>query len=82
MSDRSQPTQIETTLFQALLAKHDNGKLSMNAIARASGVDVSTISRILSGARAGVGLHTAGLLCKYLGLKLGKPATKQKDKRT
>lgn len=75
MAKRDEVTQIETALFEALVIKNSSG-MSMNAIARASGVDVSTISRILSGARAGVGLHTAGLLCKYLGLKLGKPAPK------
>ncbi len=73
--DRDEPTQVEKVLYAELLQRKDDGN-SMNHMAEQSGVNVSIISRILSGARAGVSLHTAGLLCHYLGLKLGKPPKK------
>jgi len=75
-TDRDSPTQIETRLFQELSSKLEQG-VSRNSMADLSGVSVSIISRIMSGARAGINLHTAGLLCRYLGLELHAKAAKK-----
>lgn len=65
-------TQIEDRLQQAVCEFLDAGNRTQK-LADISGVDPGVLSRYVNGNR-GLSLHTAGLLCQALGLKLGKPS--------
>lgn len=69
-------TQLEECVLKALKqhCADNRGVLSLSDISRISGVDVSLLSRIVSGERTGMSLSTAGKICRYLGLVLGRPA--------
>lgn len=71
-------TQLESRVMDELKKHRKTSGLSLGEIARLSGIEISVLSRILSGQRQGMSLATAGLLCQYLGLVLGRPVKKEK----
>jgi len=71
-------TQIEQRLESELRKYMLETGVSQNAMAELAGVHASSVSRFLSGKRSGLSLETAGLLCEYLGLRLGKPVPSNK----
>jgi transcriptional regulator with XRE-family HTH domain len=67
---------ILETLRKALNDREE----SMREVARATGVDVATISRIANGTRPSVSLATVETLAGYLRLEL-KPRSRSRRKR-
>lgn len=66
-------TPLEVKLFSELYKHHIQKGVGPSEISRASGVELSLVSRLLSGKRKSMSIASAGKLAKYLGLVLGKP---------
>lgn len=71
-------TQLETKVLTEIKKYHKESGQSLSEIARVSGIEISLLSRIMSGSRTGMSLSTAGKICNFLGLVLGRPVPHKK----
>lgn len=69
-------TRLETRVLTEIKKHKTDSGLTLSDISRLSGVEISLLSRIYSGKRVGMSLSTAGRICDYLGLVLGRPVPK------
>lgn len=70
-------TQLETRVLAEIKKYKKESGQSLSEIARVSGIEISLLSRIMSGKRTGMSLSTAGQICNFLGLVLGRPVPKK-----